>query len=84
MAGNAATLAPDLLCKITAYQQSVGRYFPRMKGTQLGEFEELVLLTVAFLYDEAYSVAVMEALSRRAERPMVLGVAHRTLKGGVA
>ncbi len=55
-----------------------------MKGTQLGEFEELVLLTVAFLYDEAYSVAVMEALSRRAERPMVLGVAHRTLKGGVA
>ncbi len=51
-----------------------------MKGTQLGEFEELVLLTVAFLYDEAYSVAVMEELSRRAERPMVLGVVHRTMQ----
>jgi DNA-binding PadR family transcriptional regulator len=51
-----------------------------MKGTQLGEFEELVLLTVAFLYDEAYSVAVMEELSRRTERPMALGVVHRTLQ----
>jgi DNA-binding PadR family transcriptional regulator len=51
-----------------------------MKGTQLGEFEELVLLTVAFRYDEAYSVAVMEELSRRTGRPMVLGVVHRTMQ----
>lgn len=51
-----------------------------MKGTQLGEFEELVLLTVAFLYKEAYSVAVMAELSRRTERPMALGVVHRPLQ----
>ncbi len=51
-----------------------------MKGTQLGEFEELVLLTIAFLYDEAYSVSVMEELSRRTERPVVLGVVHRTMQ----
>ena len=51
-----------------------------MKGTQLGEFEELVLLTIAFLYDEAYSVAVVEELSRRADRPVILGVVHRTMQ----
>ena len=51
-----------------------------MKGTQLGEFEELVLLTIAYLYDEAYSVAVMEELSRRVERPIALGVVHRTMQ----
>ena len=51
-----------------------------MKGTQLGEFEELVLLTIAFLYDEAYSVAVVGELSRRVERPVILGVVHRTMQ----
>ncbi len=51
-----------------------------MKGTQFGEFEELVLLTIAFLYDEAYSVAVVEELSRRVDRPVILGVVHRTMQ----
>ena len=51
-----------------------------MKGTQLGEFEELVLLTIALLYDDAYSVAVVEALSQRLERPMSLGAVHRTMQ----
>ena len=50
-----------------------------MKGTQLGEFEEIVLLTVALLYDEAYSVAVLEEIERRLERPMSLGAVHRSL-----
>lgn len=51
-----------------------------MKGTQLGEFEEIVLLTVALLYDDAYSVAVLEALAERLGRPMSLGVVHRTMQ----
>ncbi|WP_128548666.1 PadR family transcriptional regulator [Larkinella soli] len=51
-----------------------------MKGTQLGEFEELVLLTIALLYDDAYSVAVVEELGRRLERPMSLGAVHRTMQ----
>lgn len=51
-----------------------------MKGTQLGEFEEVVLLTIALLDDDAYSVAVVEELSRRLERPMSLGVVHRTMQ----
>lgn len=51
-----------------------------MKGSQLGEFEEIVLLTIALLYDDAYSVAVMEELGQRLERPMSLGAVHRTMQ----
>jgi hypothetical protein len=51
-----------------------------MKGTQLGEFEELVLLTIALLYNDAYSVAVVEELGQRLERPMSLGAVHRTMQ----
>ncbi|MBD2701597.1 helix-turn-helix transcriptional regulator [Spirosoma sp. BT702] len=51
-----------------------------MKGSQLGEFEEIVMLTIALLFDDAYSVAVMEELSQRMERPMSLGAVHRTMQ----
>lgn len=51
-----------------------------MKGTQLGEFEEIVLLTIAALYDDAYSVAVLEEIERRMERPMSIGSVHRTMQ----
>ncbi|MDO1450550.1 helix-turn-helix transcriptional regulator [Rhodocytophaga aerolata] len=51
-----------------------------MKGTQLGEFEEIVLLTIAALYDDAYSVAVLEEIGRRMERPMSIGAIHRTMQ----
>ena len=33
-----------------------------MKGTQLGEFEELVLLTVGVLQESAYGVGVKEEI----------------------
>ncbi len=51
-----------------------------MKGDQLGEFEELVLLTIALLYGDAYSVAVVEELGQRLERPLSLGAVHRTMQ----
>jgi DNA-binding PadR family transcriptional regulator len=51
-----------------------------MKGTQLGEFEEIVLLAIALLHDDAYSVAIVEELSERLERPMSLGAVHRTMQ----
>ena len=51
-----------------------------MKGMQLGEFEEIVLLAIALLYDDAYSVAVVEELTQRLERPMSLGAVHRTMQ----
>ncbi len=50
-----------------------------MKGTHLGEFEELVLLTVAALGDEAYSVAICDELSNQAARNTKLGMVHSVL-----
>jgi len=50
-----------------------------MKGTHLGEFEELVLLTIASLLDSAYSVAICDELGKHAERNVKLGVVHAVL-----
>jgi PadR family transcriptional regulator, regulatory protein PadR len=50
-----------------------------MKGNHLGEFEEIVLLTVAILYDEAYGVAIREEISGRLGRKVSLGAMHATL-----
>src|SRR5689334_19505933 len=50
-----------------------------MKGTNLGEFEELVLLTIAALATEAYSVAVCDELEKRTGRAAKLGVVHAVL-----
>ncbi|MFO7257585.1 MAG: helix-turn-helix transcriptional regulator [Bacteroidota bacterium] len=50
-----------------------------MKGTHLGEFEELVLLTIAALVNDAYSVAICDELAKHAGRPVKLGVVHAVL-----
>lgn len=50
-----------------------------MKGTNLGEFEELVLLTIASLISEAYSVAICDDLQKRTGRSVKLGVVHAVL-----
>jgi PadR family transcriptional regulator, regulatory protein PadR len=50
-----------------------------MKGTNLGEFEELVLLTIAALIDEAYSVAICDELEKSTKRSVKLGVVHSVL-----
>lgn len=50
-----------------------------MKGTNLGEFEELVLLTVASLHGDAYSVAVCDQLSADTGRTIKLGIVHSVL-----
>lgn len=50
-----------------------------MKGTNLGEFEELVLLTIAALISEAYSVAVCDELEKHTGRKIKLGVVHAVL-----
>lgn len=50
-----------------------------MKGTHLGEFEELVLLTIASLVNNAYSVAICDELSTHADRNVKLGVVHAVL-----
>jgi DNA-binding PadR family transcriptional regulator len=51
-----------------------------MKGTELGELEELVLLCVAVLYDDAYGISVMQEVKSRANRSISLSTAHVVLK----
>lgn len=51
-----------------------------MKGTYLGEFEELVLLTVALLFDEAYGVALLEEITERSRRSVSIGALHSALE----
>lgn len=50
-----------------------------MKGSNLGEFEELVLLTIAALINEAYSVAICDELEKHTGRTAKLGVVHAVL-----
>ncbi|HYG19071.1 MAG TPA: PadR family transcriptional regulator [Ohtaekwangia sp.] len=50
-----------------------------MKGTNLGEFEELVLLTIAALVNDGYSVAICDELQKHTGRSVKLGVVHAVL-----
>lgn len=50
-----------------------------MKGSNLGEFEELVLLTIAALVNGAYSVAICDELEKHTGRSAKLGVVHAVL-----
>ncbi|MBN8577054.1 MAG: PadR family transcriptional regulator [Cytophagales bacterium] len=50
-----------------------------MKGTYLGELEELVLLMVGVLYPEAYGVAVMDELGVQAGRTLNISAVHAVL-----
>jgi len=51
-----------------------------MKGTNLGELEELILLTVGSLFDEAYGVAVMDELLDKTGRDLNISAAHAVLR----
>ena len=50
-----------------------------MKGTHLGEFEELVLLAVGALADDAYGVAIKEFITKKANRKPSIGALHSAL-----
>ena len=50
-----------------------------MKGTHLGEFEELVLLTVGILFEDAYSLAIMDELKSQTGRKIILSSVHKAL-----
>jgi DNA-binding PadR family transcriptional regulator len=49
-----------------------------MKG-YIGEFEELVLLTVASLAEDAYGVTIKEAIEKRTDRSISMGALHSTI-----
>lgn len=50
-----------------------------MKGTNLGEFEELLLLIVASLYPEAYGLSIREELKNSSGRAVAMGAIHSGL-----
>ncbi len=47
---------------------------------QLGEFEEVVLLTVAILYGEAYGIAIIEEMEKRLNRSVSIGALQTVLR----
>ena len=50
-----------------------------MKGTNLGEFEELVLLIVLILQEEAYVLKIKEEVYSQINRNVAMGALHSTL-----
>jgi PadR family transcriptional regulator, regulatory protein PadR len=50
-----------------------------MKKYQLGEFEEIVILTIAVLYKEAYGVAIKNEIETRLARNVSMGAMHTAL-----
>jgi DNA-binding PadR family transcriptional regulator len=50
------------------------------KGNYLGEFEELVLISVAALMDEAYGVAIMNYITQETGRNANISAIHEVLK----
>ena len=50
-----------------------------MKRTAIGEFEEMVLLMVLILQDEAYMISLQRELLEQAKRSITMGALHTTL-----
>lgn len=51
-----------------------------MKKYQLGEFEEVVMLTVGIMYNEAYGVSIKKDIETRLKRGVSVGALQTALK----
>jgi DNA-binding PadR family transcriptional regulator len=51
-----------------------------MKKYQLGEFEEIVILTIGILNNEAYSVVIKDEIESRLSRTVSMGALHTALR----
>jgi DNA-binding PadR family transcriptional regulator len=51
-----------------------------MKKFQLGEFEEVVMLTVGILYNDAYGVSIKKEIESRLSRKVSVGALQTALK----
>jgi len=51
-----------------------------MKKYTLGEFEEVVMLTVGILYNEAYGVSIKKEIEARTKRKVSVGALQTALK----
>lgn len=50
-----------------------------MRKTYIGELEEVVLLMVALLQEDAYGVAITREIDEQLQRPMSVSAVHATL-----
>lgn len=50
-----------------------------MKKYHLGEFEEVVILTVGILYKDAYGVSIKKEIEARLSRKVSMGALHTAL-----
>ncbi|MEQ9306088.1 MAG: helix-turn-helix transcriptional regulator, partial [Marinoscillum sp.] len=50
-----------------------------MKGTYLGEFQEIVLLTIIVLSENAYGVSIQDEIEMRTNRSISRGALHTAL-----
>ncbi|MCB0669093.1 MAG: helix-turn-helix transcriptional regulator [Saprospiraceae bacterium] len=51
-----------------------------MSKHHLGEFEEIVMLTVAILYGEAYGIAILDEIEKRLKRSVSIGSLQTVLR----
>jgi len=51
-----------------------------MKKYQLGEFEEIVILTIGVLFKDAYGVSIKKEIESRLSRNVSMGALHTALK----
>ncbi|WOK08805.1 helix-turn-helix transcriptional regulator [Imperialibacter roseus] len=51
-----------------------------MKGTNLGELEEMILLVVASLFDNAYGVVIKEEVENKCQRSITISTVHNVLQ----
>lgn len=51
-----------------------------MKGTHLGELEEIVLLVVANLYDQAYGIVIKNEIEEKCQRSITISTVHNVLQ----
>lgn len=50
-----------------------------MKGTYLGEFQEIVLLTILVLEENAYGITIQDEIGKRTGRDVSRGALHTAL-----
>lgn len=50
-----------------------------MRNASLSDFEEIVLLTVGILYDDAYGLAITDEIEQRTGRTHTISSVHKTL-----
>lgn len=51
-----------------------------MKGTNLGELEEIALLVVANLFDEAYGILIKLEIEEKCNRTITISTVHNVLQ----